>query len=1071
MASKFLLSQKYSILRGSSSRLSSRLLSAAFNSPQSKLSASSILPTLRSYSATKPTNAQSQAPGIGNLPYIEQMYEAYLKDPESVHVSWRSYFQNLDKGLPSAEAYTAPPNELISGTAINPSIDSAQTLLGGQNEFAPSPSLSSADGVHGSVIDHLKVQLLVRAYEVRGHHLANLDPLGITSNIERPGLSAKELELEYYGFTEADMGKMFKLGPGILPYYEKTGASELSLKDIFAQLKKIYCGSLGVEYTHIVEREKCDWFRKRLEVPDRVVFSKEEKARILDRTIWSTLFEQFSAKKFPSQKRFGLEGAESLIPGLKELIDHSVDLGIENIEIGMSHRGRLNVLSNVVRKPNESIFCEFSGDIGPSQEGSGDARYHLGMNFVRPTPNGKRVNLSLLANPSHLEATDAVVLGKTRAVQTQSRDADRKRSMALLMHGDAAFAAQGIVYETLGFSALPGYTTGGTIHVIINNQVGFTTDPRFARSTTYPSDIAKAIGAPVLHVNADDVENVVFAFRLASEWRQTFGNDVVIDLVGYRRHGHNETDQPAFTQPLMYQKIQSKKNSLDIYSKALIAEGTFTKEEIDQNIQSVMDNLESSYIKSKTYTLHSSDWDQSVWPGFKSLAELSVLNTPTYNTGISREMYSSLIVPITSYPSDFNIHKLLSKIYAQRKESLVSGRGIDWATAEALAAASLLMEGNGFRLSGQDVERGTFSQRHWVLHDQKIDKRTYTPLEHVSPNQGDFSVTNSSLSEYGVVGYELGYSLANPNYLVIWEAQFGDFSNGAQIMFDQYIAAGEKKWLQRTGFTLSLPHGFDGQGSEHSSARLERCLQLCDENPYVFPTAEKSARRHQDANMQVVNISTPANYFHALRRQIHRDFRKPLIMMSPKKLLRFPLAKSNIEEMLEDTRFATYLHDPTPVGPTEGIFSLVEPSEITTHILCSGQVYYSLLMARELNNLRHIAISRVEELHPFPWLKVRDGIDKYPNCKDVVWTQEEPMNMGAWSYVEPRLRTCFANSKVHTDASNPLNLRYSGRLPSGPVASANPTVYNLEQWAFISAALYGEAKKPIDVINDVPKWE
>ncbi|PVU98104.1 hypothetical protein BB561_000096 [Smittium simulii] len=1004
-----------------------------------------------------------------NTPYIEQMYEAYLKDPESVHVSWRSYFSNVDNGIPQGQDFISPPNDLISGTAINPDIGTAQALSLNEKSFSLASQQQAASGIYGNVIDHLKVQLLVRAYEVRGHHLANLDPLGISNGVKANELSAKELELGYYGFTSADLNKKFKLGPGILPYFVAAGVTELTLKEIFSELNSIYCGTLGVEFTHIAERERCDWFRERLEIPNRSSPPKEEKERILDRLAWSTYFEQFSAKKFPSQKRFGLEGAETLIPGLKELIDHSVDLGVESIVIGMTHRGRLNVLSNVVRKPNESIFCEFAGDMDPSDEGSGDARYHLGMNFVRPTPKGKRVELSLVANPSHLETTDAIVLGKTRALQTDKYNNDRKRCMGLLIHGDAAFAAQGIVYETMGFSALPGYTTGGTIHVIVNNQIGFTTDPRSARSTPYPSDLAKAINAPILHVNADDVESVVYAFKMAAEWRQTFDKDVVIDLVGYRRHGHNETDQPSFTQPLMYNIIKSKKNSLDIYTDKLLSDKTFTPEEINKTKKFVNDNLEDSYAKSKNYKIHSSEWDSSIWPGFKSLARLSVETTPVYPTGITREVYNSLIDPITTYPKDFNIHKLLGKIYENKRESLISGKGIDWGTAEALASASLLLEGKGIRLSGQDVERGTFSHRHWVLHDQKKDKVEYRPLDHISPDQGMFSVSNSSLSEYGVLGYELGYSLTNPNVLVIWEAQFGDFSNTAQVIFDQYIAAGEKKWLQRTGLTVLLPHGFDGQGSEHSSARLERCLQLGDENPYIFPKPEKLARQNQDMNMQVVNITTPANYFHVLRRQIHRDFRKPLIVMSPKKLLRFPLAKSNAEEMLDNTGFTPYIRDPHPL-PEGNKFSLLEPNSITTHILCTGQVYYNLLQSRELNNLRHIAISRVEQLHPFPWDMVRDSLDKYENCKDIVWAQEEPMNMGAWTYIEPRLRTTFVNTNVHSQSQTPLNLRYAGRLPSGPVATTNSRLHSLEENAFISTALYGEAKKPSDIINGIPKW-
>ncbi|PVU84748.1 hypothetical protein BB559_005143 [Furculomyces boomerangus] len=1009
----------------------------------------------------------------GNIsPYVEEMYAAYLQDPQSVHVSWRSYFKNVDKGLSPGIAFTSPPNELLSGTAINPSMNAIEDLATHERTLNGRTGASSTHyETHGfgTVIDHLKVQLLVRAYEVRGHHLAKLDPLEIT-NAEIKDFSAKELQLEYYGFTESDMSKKFNLGPGILPYFVEAGVTELTLKQIHDNLTNIFCGTLGVEFTHIADREHCDWFRKRIEIPNRLTLSKEDKVRILDRLIWGTLFEKYSAVKFPSQKRFGLEGMESLIPGLKEFIDHSVELGVESIIMGMAHRGRLNVLSNVVRKPNESIFCEFSGDLGPSVEGSGDARYHLGMNFIRPTPSGKKVHLSLLANPSHLETTDPVVLGKTRAHQTDLNDTDRKRCLALLIHGDAAFAAQGIVYETMGFSDLPGYTTGGTVHVIVNNQIGFTTDPRFARSTSYPSDLAKAINAPILHVNSDDPEAVVFAFKLAAEWRQTFGKDVVLDLVGYRRHGHNETDQPSFTQPLMYKIIKTKKTSLEEYSEKLVAEKTFTPEEIQKNKDTVWDLLDQSYVKSKDYVPRSAEWVSSSWPGFKSLSQLAVETLPSIPTGVKREAINNLIDPLTVVPEGFNIHPLLRKILGQRREVLLSGKGIDWAAAEALAAGTLLSQGKGVRLSGQDVERGTFSHRHWVLHDQERDSVEHRPLSHVSPTQGHFTVSNSSLSEYGTLGYELGYSLANPNILVMWEAQFGDFANTAQVIIDQCISSGEKKWLQRTGLTMLLPHGFDGQGSEHSSARLERYLQMCDEHPYIFPTPEQIARQHQDINMQVANLTTPANYFHILRRQVVRDFRKPLILMTSKKLLRFPLAKSNIEDILENTGFQPYIHEPNTSNP-ESNFTLLPPDEITTHILCTGQVYYTLMQARNLNNLKHVAISRVEQLHPFPWDLVRDSLDKYKNCKDFVWAQEEPLNMGAWAFIEPRLRTTFLNTKHHSNhnGSQPA-LRYAGRAPSGPVATSNPKQHSFEEWSLVSTALYGEPRKPVDIINSVPKW-
>ncbi|KAJ2765540.1 2-oxoglutarate dehydrogenase E1 component, partial [Coemansia nantahalensis] len=756
----------------------------------------------------------------------------------------------------------------------------APSFIAAEGVGLPSEAASHLSEMQGSapIVDHLKVQLMARAYQVRGHRLAKLDPLGI-HECDPERISACELNPSYYGFTEKDMDRKFTLGPGVLQNFARSGHKEMSLRDIVATLEKVYCGSIGVEYTHIADRGQCDWIRARFEVPERYNYSKDQKLRILDRLIWGSSFEKFASTKWPSQKRFGLEGCEALIPGMKELIDHSVDLGVESIIMGMAHRGRLNVLSNVVRKPNESIFCEFSGEMEPSNEGSGDAKYHLGMNFDRPTPNGKRVHLSLLANPSHLEATDPVVLGKTRALQLYTNDTERTRTMPLLLHGDAAFAAQGVVYETLGFSELPGYATGGTVHVIVNNQIGFTTDPRFARSGPYPSEIAKSISAPIVHVNADDVEAVVFAFSVAAEWRQTFHTDIVVDLVGYRRHGHNEADQPSFTQPRMYRKIKQQRPVLEQYVEQLVREGTFTQAEVDENKKRVWELLEESYRNSKTYTPSSTEWLSSAWPGFKSLAELATEITPAYPTGATSEILAHVGKFISSVPSDFDAHPLLGRILRARADSLAKGAGIDWATGEALAFGSLLLEGKHVRLSGQDVERGTFSHRHAVLHDQTTE-RQYTQLASLSPTQAPFSVSNSSLSEYGVLGYELGYSLANPNALVMWEAQFGDFANTAQVIIDQFIAAGEQKWLQRTGLTMLLPHGFDGQGSEHSSARLERYLQLCNEHPYVFPAPEKIARQHQDCNMQVVYPTTPANYFHALRRQIYRDYRKPLVVMT-----------------------------------------------------------------------------------------------------------------------------------------------------------------------------------------------
>ncbi|KFH71780.1 oxoglutarate dehydrogenase (succinyl-transferring), E1 component [Podila verticillata NRRL 6337] len=964
--------------------------------------------------------------------YVEEMYAAWLKDPTSVHLSWQIYFRNQSHGMSSSQSFQAAPTIPTSG---------------GVPSLVPGSQVGSSD-----VIDHLKVQLLVRAYQVRGHHVARLDPLGI-NKADLAGVSPRELDITHYGFTEKDLDRTFSLGPGILPGFLDTGSNQ-TLREIIEHLKTIYCGSIGVEYIHIPDRDRCDWIRQRVEVPRPYKYTTEEKAMILDRMIWSDSFERFVATKYPSEKRFGLEGGESLIPGMKALIDRSVEHGVESIIMGMPHRGRLNVLSNVVRKPHESIFSEFSGN--SANDGfSGDVKYHLGMNYERPTPSGKPVHLSLVANPSHLEAADGVVLGKTHAIQHYMDDKERTRSLAVLLHGDAAFAGQGVVYETLGFMDLPAYSTGGTIHIVVNNQIGFTTDPRFARSTAYCTDIAKSINAPIFHVNADDVEAVNYVHQLAADWRKEFHTDCVIDLVCYRRHGHNETDQPSFTQPIMYKAINDQTPAMEKYIDQLVKEGSFKTEEIEEMKTRVWNILEENYAKSKDYKAKSKEWMTSSWHGFKSPAELATEILPAFPTGAAIETLKHIGNTISSTPPGFKIHSNLARIMKARAKTIETGSNIDWATAEGLAFGSLLTEGKHIRLAGQDVERGTFSHRHAVLHDQDTDK-LYTPLKNLGHGQAAFSVSNSSLSEFGALGFELGYSLVNPNSLILWEAQFGDFANNAQCIIDQFISSGEKKWLQRTGLSMLLPHGYDGQGPEHSSARIERYLQMCDDNPNQFPSPEKLSRQHQDCNMQVVYCSTPANYFHALRRQIHREFRKPLIAFNSKLLLRHPMARSTLEEMSGSTAFQRFI----PEVETE---KLVSDDKITKHILCSGQVYYALVKAREQNKIDNVAISRVEQLNPFPYDRVKEHADKYPNA-EIVWCQEEPLNMGAWAHVAPRIRTTLRETQNHASKE----VRYAGRDPSASVATGNKKVHLAEEYAFLAEALTGEAKKPSDVVGGVP---
>lgn len=787
------------------------------------------------------------------------MYVSWKHDPSSVHVSWQVYFKNMESGsMPMSQAFQAPPTIVPNPTG---------------GVMAPGASLAQGEG--SDVSNHLKVQLLVRAYQARGHHKAKVDPLGIRREGEQFHIhKPKELELDTYGFTERDMETEFALGPGILPRFKTDTRDKMKLRDIIAACERLYCSSYGVEYIHIPDREKCDWLRERLEVPDPFNYSVDEKRRILDRLIWSTSFENYLAQKFPNDKRFGLEGGETLVPGMKALIDRSVDYGVKEIVIGMPHRGRLNVLSNVVRKPNESIFSEFGGSTEPSDEGSGDVKYHLGMNFERPTPSGKRVQLSLVANPSHLEAEDPVVLGKTRAILHYNKDEkEATTAMGVLLHGDAAFAAQGVVYETMGMHSLPAYQTGGTIHIVVNNQIGFTTDPRFARSTPYCSDIGKVIDAPVFHVNGDDVEAVNFVCQLASDWRAAFRTDCIVDIVCYRKQGHNETDQPSFTQPLMYKHIAQQEPALDKYVEKLLEERTFTKEDIEEHRQWVWGMLDESFSRSKDYQPTAREWLTSAWHGFKSPKELATEVLPHEPTAVDEKTLKHIGEVIGQPPEGFHVHRNLKRILNNRTKVLNEGKGIDMATAEALAFGTLLLDGHHVRVSGQDVERGTFSQRHAVLVDQE-NESNYIPLQHVGENQSTFSITNSSLSEYGVLGFEYGYSLSSPNALVMCEAQFGDFMNNAQCIIDQFIASGEVKWLQRSGLVMNLPHGYDGQGPEHSSGRIERFLQLCNEDPRIFPSPDKLERQHQDCNMQVAYCTTPANTFHLLRRQMNRQFRK-----------------------------------------------------------------------------------------------------------------------------------------------------------------------------------------------------
>lgn len=1005
------------------------MLRAIGRSSQRSLLRSSLLQraTVKQHARLFASGSSDNFLSTTNATYIDEMYQAWQKDPSSVHVSWDAYFKNMGNlNIPASSAFTAPPTLVPTptGPGVPQDIPMGAAIGGAIDE---------------GIVLHLKVQLLCRAYQVRGHQKAHIDPLQISFGDDKTKPLPRELTLEHYGFTERDLDRDITLGPGILPRFAREGKKTMSLREIINSLEKLYCSGYGIEYIHIPSRTQCEWLRERIEIPQPYNYTIDQKRQILDRLTWATSFESFLSTKFPNDKRFGLEGLEGVVPGIKTLVDRSVELGVEDVVLGMAHRGRLNVLSNVVRKPNESIFSEFQGSVTPEEfEGSGDVKYHLGMNYQRPTTSGKYVNLSLVANPSHLEAQDPVVLGRTRAIQFSKNDLDEhKKALSVLLHGDAAFAAQGVVYETIGFTHLPAYSTGGTIHVITNNQIGFTTDPRFARSTPYPSDIAKAIDAPIFHVNANDVEALTFIFNLAAEWRATFHTDAIIDVVGWRKHGHNETDQPSFTQPLMYQKVAKQKSVIDVYTEKLISEGSFTKQDIDEHKKWVWGLFEEAFDKAKEYKPSSREWLTAAWEGFKSPKELATEILPHEPTKIEESALKDLGKTISSWPEGFEVHKNLKRILNNRGKSIEKGEGIDWSTGEALAFGSLLSEGYHVRVSGEDVERGTFSQRHAVLHDQNSEN-TYTPLQHLAENQANFTICNSSLSEYGCMGFEYGYSLTSPDYLVMWEAQFGDFANTAQVIIDQFLAGGEAKWKQRSGLVLSLPHGYDGQGPEHSSGRIERFLQLANEDPRYFPSEERLQRQHQDCNFQVVYPTTPANLFHILRRQQHRQFRKPLILFFSKQLLRHPLARSNLSEFSEGA-FQWIIED---VEHGKAIGTKEETKRL---VISTGQVYTALHKKRAALEDKTTAFLKVEQLHPFPFAQLRDTLNSYPNLEDIVWCQEEPLNMGGYAFVAPRLETTLKETEKYKD----VIARYAGRNPSGAVAAGSKALHNAEEEAFL----------------------
>jgi 2-oxoglutarate dehydrogenase E1 component len=862
----------------------------------------------------------------------------------------------------------------------------------------------------------IRAMMLIRTYRVRGHLAADLDPLGLSQQ-ELPA----DLTPEYHGFTGSELDEPVFLGGTM-------GFESATVRQLIDTLRANYCGKVGLEYMHISDVEERRFFQDRMEGVDKVIeFSENGKKAILSKVIEAETFENFLAKKYVGTKRFGLDGGESMIPALEAVIKYGGQLGLKEIVYGMPHRGRLNVLANVMAKPYRVIFHEFSGgsanpdDVG----GSGDVKYHLGTSTDREF-DGISVHMSLVPNPSHLEAVDPVVLGKVRAQQVIRDDlADHNQVLPVLLHGDAAFAGQGIVWECLGFSGIRGYNTGGCIHFIVNNQIGFTTSPQFARSSPYPSDVAKGVQAPILHVNGDDPEAVTFACKMAIDFRQRFHRDVVIDMWCYRRFGHNEGDEPSFTQPQMYAKIRQHPKVSKIYGDRLIAEGVVTQDWIDGTAKTFSDQLEVEFEAGKTYKANKADWFAGRWSGLHMPADPETARR-NIETGIDKKLMESLGRTLTTIPEGHEVHKTLRRVLEAKREMFDKGEGFDWATGEALAFGSLVSEGYAVRLSGQDSGRGTFSQRHAVWIDQNTGGR-YLPLEQVP--HGRFEVLDSPLSEYGVLGFEYGYAMADPKTLVLWEAQFGDFANGAQIMIDQFIASGEAKWLRANGLVMLLPHGMEGQGPEHSSARLERFLQLCAGD-----------------NIQVCNITTPANYFHVLRRQMHRNFRKPLIIMTPKSLLRHKMAVSKASEFQGNSHFMRILSDPNQP----------EDKDIKRLVLCSGKVAFDLMEARDAAGDKNTAIIRLEQLYPFPGEPLTIRLKRMVNLEEVVWAQEEARNNGSWFFVEPFIEECLADAGVA-----PKRARYAGRVAAASPATGLAKRHQAEQGALIADALGHNVREEI----------
>ena len=954
-----------------------------------------------------------------NAVFLVELYERYLTQPDALDPTWRDFFANLgDEAEAVLTDAQGPGWGRIKAKVIGvpdpdaPPPAKGDKAKGGRDQSAAQAAVGGAKALEQaqreSATASLRTNMLVRAYRISGHLNAKLDPLGISNKAYRA-----ELVYSSYGFSEADLNREMFLDGAL-------GLDRAPLRTIMERLERTYSGSIGVEFMHILDRDQKNWLQHTIEgTQNQPSFTREQKYRILTDLTRAELFERYLNTKYPGTKRFGVDGGESVVPLIEQMLHTSSRFGASEAVIGMAHRGRLNLLANVMRKPFTTMFAEFQGaSANPDDvQGSGDVKYHLGASCDREF-EGQAMHLSLNANPSHLEAVDPVIIGRVRAKQQQIGDSERASVIPILLHGDAAFAGQGIVPETLDMSELKGYRVGGSIHVIVNNQIGFTTKPADARSGPYATEFAKVIQAPIFHVNGDDVEAVVHVAAMAAEFRQRFKKPAIIDMWCYRRHGHNESDEPAFTQPLMYRAIKDHPSTRTLYARKLVAEGTFTEAEVDQVQKDFTAELDAAFEASKAFRANKADWLEGAWSGMEAASGEDRRGV----TEVPFDRLNKVGAALTTIPDTFKLNSKIARQLKAKEQAITSGEGIDWATGEALAFGTLLDEGYHVRLSGQDCGRGTFSQRHAALYDQENEEK-YLPLQHIDPAQGKCEIIDSPLAEFSVLGFEYGFSVTEPNALVMWEAQFGDFANGAQVIFDQFISSGESKWLRMSGLVVLLPHGYEGQGPEHSSARLERFLQMCGED-----------------NMQVCNLTTPANYYHALRRQLHRPFRKPLIIMTPKSLLRHKRCVSPLSAMGPGTTFHRVL-------PERYQADLKSDDQIHRVVVCSGKVYYDLLQEREEQKINDVAIVTMEQFYPFPRTSLTKQFARYPNT-DVVWCQEEPANMGGWSFVRWQVQDCMAAAGLKHNTPG-----YAGRGLAASPATGSAKRHAKEQADLVTQAL------------------